>query len=432
MIVRLHRARHHGAACLLVAATALACPARAEPGLSLEQAIRRALSGPRLLAARELVTQARAEARTASLLPNPSLTVEAGLLPLSRRYTVDEPGGPTELAVGLQLPLDWLLFGKRQAARASAEAAVSVAEAELADLARRRAAETAFAFYSVLEADALLELAREAVRHLEQLEAVSRRAVASGGRPQIELGRARLELAAARRDERSAVAAALAARAGLLSLIGPPGPASALRVAGTLAGPLGTLPLPARAALAAAQDRPDLQALRLKAEKARRDLRLERRNAFPETSLGLGVAHQFQRSIGAPDVTAWGTSLEMALPLFNRNQGNREKAASARAQAEHELAAAHVELRAELEQAAAALVAARENALAVSRSELGLAGEVQASFRKAFEAGGRSLVEMLDAQRTTREARRAFVTTRAEYWRSLCRYNASLGRRIIP
>jgi outer membrane protein TolC len=39
---------------------------------------------------------------------------------------------------------------------------------------------------------------------------------------------------------------------------------------------------------------------------------------------------------------------------------------------------------------------------------------------------------MLDAQRTTRETRRAFVTARAEYWRSLCRYNASLGRRIIP
>jgi cobalt-zinc-cadmium efflux system outer membrane protein len=355
------------------------------------------------------------------------------MLPLSRRYTVEEPGGPTELAAGLSFPIDPLLFGKRSAAAASAETGITVAEAELADVARQLATETAEAFYSALEAEALLGVAREAVANLEQVEAATRKAVASGGRPVVELNRVRLELQSARREERSAKAAVIAAKAELLARIGGGGLAGSLALVGTLDAPLTAKPLPVEAAHALAEkNRPDLLALRKKVLRAKRDVVVERRNALPETSLGLGVAHQFQQSIGAPDVTAWGASLEVALPLFNRNQGNRAKAASAVAQSEQELQAAEVALRAEVEQTVQSLGAALENARAVAQTELGLATQVQASFRKAYEVGGRSLLEMLDAQRNYRETYRAFITTRADYWRSLCRYNSSLGKKVAP
>jgi cobalt-zinc-cadmium efflux system outer membrane protein len=310
---------------------------------------------------------------------------------------------------------------------------VGVAEAELADLARRRATETAQTFYGVLEAEALLGVARQAVGHLEQVEAAIKKAVASGGRPQVELNRVRLELQSARREERSAMTAVIATKASLLALLGGGGSARSLTLAGSLDGPLTAKPISVDAACAlAARNRPDILALRNKALKAQREIVVERRNALPETALGLGVAHQFQRSIGAPDVTAWGASIEVALPLFNRNQGNRAKAASAAAQSEYELQAALVELGAEVEQAVQSLGAAQENARTVAQTELGLASQVRDSFRKAYEVGGRSLVEFLDAQRNYRETYRAFVTSRADYWRSLCRYNSSLGKKVAP
>jgi outer membrane protein, heavy metal efflux system len=407
--------------------------ARGERGLTLDQAIRRCLSNPKLLAGREVVNQARADARTASVLPNPSLTVEGSLLPLSRRYTVEEPGGPTELSAGIRYPIDRLLFGKRAAAVASATTGVSMAEAELGELARRRAAETAQTFYNALEAEALLGVAKQAVGHLEQFEAATRKAVASGGRPQVELSRVRLELQSARREERQAKAAVVATKATLLALLGGEGSASALALAGTLDGPLTAKPLSVEAAYAlAATNRPDILALRKKALKAQRDVVVERRNALPETALGFGVAHQFQRSIGAPDVTTWGASLEVALPLFDRNQGNRAKAASVAAQTAFELQAALIELRAEVEQVVQSLSTALENARAVAQTDLGLASQVRDSFRKAYEVGGRSLLEMLDAQRNYRETYRAFITSRADYWRFLCRYNSSLGKKVAP
>jgi cobalt-zinc-cadmium efflux system outer membrane protein len=129
------------------------------------------------------------------------------------------------------------------------------------------------------------------------------------------------------------------------------------------------------------------------------------------------VAHQFQRAIGAPDVTAYGFSLEIALPLFDRNQGGRAKAAAAAVQASHELQAALAELRAEVEQAVASLATALENATQMTRTDLDLASQVRDSFSRAYAAGGRPLIELLDAQRSYRETYRAYVSTRAEYWR---------------
>jgi cobalt-zinc-cadmium efflux system outer membrane protein len=408
--------------------------AQAAPGaLTLERALALSLSSPKVLAAREAMVQARADSRTAGMVPNPSLSLEGGGLPLSRRLTVEAPGGPPELAVSLSFPLDWLLFGKRSAARAAAGAAGHVAEAEYANVVRLRVAETAQAFYSVLEAQALLQVARQALVDLEQTEAAYLQAVTSGGRPRVELARVRLELQAARREARSAQAALRSAQAKLQALLGSERSASARTIAGTLDGPLVIQPLPVEAAIAlAARQRPDLRALRWKLAKAHRDALVEQRGAWPEVSVGLGVAHQFQRSIGARDATVWGLSLEMGLPIFDRNQGNRDKAASAAVQAAHELKAALLELRAEVRQAVLSLGTARENAAEMTQVDLKLAEQVRAHLRQAHAEGGRSLLEVLDAQRSYRETLRAHVTVRAEYWRALHQYQAALGGRLNP
>jgi cobalt-zinc-cadmium efflux system outer membrane protein len=125
-------------------------------------------------------------------------------------------------------------------------------------------------------------------------------------------------------------------------------------------------------------------------------------------------------------------SLEIDLPLFDRNQGNRARARSAAIQADHEVVAALSELRAELEQAAEALEAARQNATDTSRTSLELAAQVRDAFRRAYEAGGRPLMELLDAERTYRETYQAYITSRAAYWKALSRYEAALGTRMTP
>jgi cobalt-zinc-cadmium efflux system outer membrane protein len=406
----------------------------ASSGLTLDLAIHQCLlNDPKIRAGLEGISQAQADALTASLRPNPEVAVAGVLLPLSRKFTVDEPAGPSEFDVGFSYPVDWFLFGKRAAAMCSACVGVSVSEAEYADLVRQRATETALAFYDVLEAQALLEVDIQTLGNLEQVEAVTRNAVANGGRPQVELDRIRLDLLTARRGRRDANLDLVRAKASLRALLGADAADPEFEVAGQLDGPLTAEPLGVEEAYAtAAENRPDILALRRRVARARADAEVERRNALPEVVTDWGIGHQFQRSIGAPDATMWGTGLTMSVPLFNRNQGNRSRAASVVSQSGYELQAGLVELRAEIEQSVQALVTARENAASVAQEDLQLAARVRNSINQAYEAGGRPLLDALDAQRNYRETFRIFVSTRAEYWRSLYRYQSALGKEFTP
>jgi len=400
--------------------------------LTLDQAINLCLTNdPRLRAGLEAVNQVRGDAWTASLRPNPELNVAGALLPLSRRFTPEAPAGPSEFDVGVSYPIDWFLFGKRAAAMASATMGVRVSECEYADLVRRRVTETALAFYDVLEAKDSLKLARQDLENLERVEALTRKAVENGGRPQVELSRVRLELLTRRRELRDAESALVTSKAKLRALIGGADADPGFEVAGTLDGPLTAEPLPVEEAYAMAEEnRPDLLALRRKVARAQAEVVVERRNAMPEVTSDFGIAHQFQQSIGAPDATMWGTGLTMTLPLFNRNQGNRAKAASVVAQSNCELQAGLVELRAEIVEAVQALRTAQQNAASVAQEELRLAAQVRDSIGRAYEAGGRPLIDVLDAQRNFRETYRIYISSRAEYWRSLYKFNSAIGRQV--
>jgi len=398
--------------------------------LTLDQAINLCLmNDPKIRAGLETIRQSRADAWTASLRPNPEMSVAAGLLPLGQPFTEESPGGPPEFDLGVSYPIDWFLFGKRAAAMASASAGVSVSEADYADLIRLRVTEATLAFYDVLEARDLLAVARQDVENLERIEAVTSKAVANGGRPRVELSRIRLDLLNVRRAQRDADLALISAKARLRALLGGSLPQETFEVVGTLDGPLTAEPLPLDEAYAVAtQDRPDVLALRRKVAKARADIEVERRNAYPEITSDFGYARQYQRAIGANDVSAWGTSLAVSLPLFNRNQGNRAKAASVTAQSQYELHTALLDLRSEVEQAVEALRTAKQNAASVAQEELRLAGEVRNSINQAYEVGGRPLIDVLDAQRNYRETYRIYISSRANYWRELCKYNSALGK----
>ncbi len=404
----------------------------AERGLTLDQLVKLSLDGPQLRAAREAINQARADRETASLVPNPQLSVSVGLLPLSRRYTVEQPGGPSEVAAGTSYPIDWLLFGKRSAAMASANLGIRVAQAEYEDTVRRRVADTVDAYWTVLETEALLTVSTQSVDCLKQAEAAIQTAVAGGGRTPIELDRMRLELYSAKREQRLAELAALSAKSTLGALLGGRNPATQLEVCGTLDGPLDTRPLAVDAAFGiAAERRPDIVALRWRAAQAKAGQTVEQRNAWPETTVGVEAVHQFQHAIGARDVTAWGASIEFGLPVFDRNQGNRAKAASLSFQADQELTLGLRKLYSEIEQVVESLSVALENATGLGETELQLAFRVGTSLRQAYAAGGGTLIDMLDAQRSYRETHRAYISARADYRRALGRYHAALGRLVM-
>lgn len=403
-------------------------------GLTLDQVINTCLlADPKLRAGFEAINQARGDAMTAALKPNPNFNVNQTLLPLTRPFTPNNQGGPPQLDAGFSYQIDWFLFGKRVAAMRSAALGVQVSEADYADLIRQRVLEAATGYFDVLEAKAIRELARQDVDNLVRIEAVTSNAVEKGGRPPVELNRVRLDRLKAEQALRDAQNNVVAAEARLQSILGESDPDPNFSVAGNLEKQQFAQPLPVEEAFAIAKsNRPDVNSLQLKIQQAQADTLVEKRKAYPTVTPVAGVTRQFQQStIGFPDASSFGFGLTMSLPIYDRNQGNRFKAASIVEQNNHELLARIVALRAEVIQVLSELTTAAANSKAVAEEQLKLAEQVRNSINQAYEAGGRPLLDVLDAQRNYRETYRAFITSRANYGRASMRFYATLGERVV-
>jgi cobalt-zinc-cadmium efflux system outer membrane protein len=400
---------------------------------SFDQIINESLiADPKIHAGFEAINQANADYLTSTLRPNPTYTGDAQLLPLTRPFTVDLQGGPPQTDHQISWPIDWFLFGKRAAAMASALAGVRVSEADFADLVRQRVRDTAVAFYDLAEAKALLVLAGEDLENLRQVEARTRRLVDAGGRPLVDLNRARLDVLKSEQSYRDAQTAVINATANLRAHLGRRDADPTFDVAGNLDAPLTAEPLPVEEAFTAAeQNRPDIKSLQLQIDKAARDVRSERTKAFPQVTPQVGYTRQFQqKAIGFPDASSWLVSLNVTLPVFDRNQGNIAKARSVLVQNNFNLEGGLVDLRSEIVQVVREFEAARQTATAVATEQLKAAADVRDTITKSYEAGGRTLLEVLDAERNYRDTYRLYINSRANYWRAVYRFSSAIGQQL--
>lgn len=397
---------------------------------SLDQVITAVLtSDPKLRIGKEDIRQANAEYLTNSLLPNPAFTTEGGTLPFRHdRITPDTPGGPPELNLQVEFPIDWFLFAKRKAAMESAQWEVRQAQAEYADLIRGRIMETATLFYDVLEAKALLAVAKQDMDILTQLEQIAKAGVEAGGMPPVELKRISLDLFQSRQEVLEAEKTVDVLKSQLRSQFGSTGYDSTFDITGNLDAETDRDPMPLESAFAMAQqNRPDIRALRMQVSKSKADVYLEKRNAHPEVTAFGGYTRQYQKALGDDNYNGWGIGVTLTVPLFDRNQGNRLKARSALAQSTHQYQAGIVDLHAEIVEADRNFRTAHQQVHTIAAEEIRLSTEVRDMMVAAFKAGGCPLIDVLDAERSHRETYRMFMTSRADYWRAMYIYNSVVG-----
>jgi cobalt-zinc-cadmium efflux system outer membrane protein len=416
----------------LPAPTPFPTPEPGAGGLSLDQVINAVIvSDPKLRSGFEAINQSNADALTASLRPNPTLFTDAQLLPLTRPFTPTQQGGPPQQDVQVAYPIDWFVFGKRAANMAAAAHGLRASESDFADRVRLRVTDAVTAYYDVLEARGLYNLARQDVANLERVEAALSKTVEAGGRPQVELNRLRLDLLRSRQTLRDTQNGLVANKAKLRAMIGRCDADPDFDVSGSLEDTLAAEPPPPEEGFnLALENRPDLQAIRWRSARARANVLVEDRNAYPAVTPMFGYTRQYQtKAIGFPDANSWTAAVTMTLPVFDRNQGNRAKAASLLNQNEFDYRTALAELRAEIVSAAQEYRTAKANAESVGAEQLKLARDVLESITVAFGTGGRSLVDLLDAERNFRDTYRASITARAAYWRAVFRYSSAIGQK---
>lgn len=385
-------------ALLLVVSASL--PARAQL-LTQDRFLESAMTQhPEIAAAEFAVAAAEGERRQAGVIENPELSWE--------REDPDIALRQDTLVVDWRLPFD----GRRHRMDAAdAEIAAARAELETTRMTVRLELRSLFAaWYVAAEREAVFEANLERTRRLAGwLRARAEEGEAAGveaRRLDLEVETMEREAVAARADARAAGAAAAVWSPRVVPGIRPARP------------DLVTPP-----AVAEVDGRPDVMALthRVAAAEARHALR---KRVFEPPSLSLGWLELKDRgaSVAGPVFgVAW------PLPIFDRNQGNRQAASAEVSRARSDLAAA---VRRARQEAEAALVSYSElHELALRGPIASEEGVVEAVFA-AFEAGEADLTDVLDTWRATVDVQLARLETMARALTAERELEAALGRPI--
>jgi outer membrane protein, heavy metal efflux system len=400
-------------------------------GMTLDAAIARAREHePSLRAVRADIEVARGMRQQAGLRPNPTLTVE-------RRQ---EPAGTDhQTSLGVQLPLD--LF-RRSARVQTADRVVQASEFAASDRERLLVASVRLQYGVAAAAVRDVVVAAEMVTTAQRQLGLVRARVDAGGAPPLERDLLEVELRRFEAQRLLADGRADAAFVQLKPLLGmSPDEPLLLRealetlVTGTTDGVATIGRAPSMA------ERPDVreadtrvQIADARIDQARREGRADislygtymRMDAgFPQQ--GFGSTGQIERVRGQFSYVAGGAMV--ALPLFNRNQGQVAAAQAERSGAQARRAAAELAARAELA-AAQARDAQAQRAVALYRSGVRtLARQNLDVVRQTFELGRATVYDVLTEQRRYLDIEQAYTAALREVWEAHADLQRALGDR---
>jgi cobalt-zinc-cadmium efflux system outer membrane protein len=408
--------------------------------LTLPQAVEEGLKSNRdLLAAKYGIPLAEADELTAGLWNNPSILFDTVFQPFGHNWNQTSAGGPRQYDLILSYPLD--LSGKRSSGVKSAHEAVRIAEASYQDSVRLKVLDIRLAYVEVITQEHQLALAEEKETSLKNLVTITEHRVGKAGRLPLLLMRAQLALDQAKLDSRQREISLQAALVQLATQLGR-NPIEPKKIVGTKLRDFKLVSIPAKDRLIAQalETRPDLQVLKLTLSKSGYDASLARAQAWNDFTITAGVSRQ--GPVGAnpsdagsstqPSAISWNAGITIPLPLFNRNQGNVQKAEIAALQTQKQIDAKELSIRQEINglwdqlSLGEALIGDYEN------SQLKRAREVRDAQQRQFGTGNSALLDYLDAVSAYQGALSAYYDVIAEYRRNLARIGASLGKDLEP
>ncbi|MFO0957994.1 MAG: TolC family protein [Isosphaeraceae bacterium] len=402
-------------------------------GLTLDQAIDLLVHQNLGLRSRFLeIPQARADVLTASLRANPVFYADTQLVPYGT-YSRSRPGGPTQYDVNISLPLD--VTGKRRARTDVAERALQALEAQYQDAVRLFIDNLYVSFVDVLSARQTVWFAKASVEGMNKVYRITRELKEVGGvRTQADVNRVGTLLGAAELGLADAEEAQRKANRNLAALLNlPPQGSDSLEVRGTLLDLAPTPPPVADLQQLALKHRPDLIAFRLGMLRAEADVRLARANRLQDLYL-LYQPYTYQNNapFGVQSTTSWAVGLTVPLPVFNRNQGNIQRAEINVSQTQLEMSALERQILTDVESAAAEYTLTRKAVERLEKEILPAARQVRDDTYRLFLSGEVEVILYLNAQRDYNEAVRQYRDTLARHRRGMLGLNTSVGLRLLP
>ncbi|WP_240933255.1 TolC family protein [Diaphorobacter sp. HDW4B] len=378
----------------VTAAAQMAPAASAMPQqpVTLEEYLRMVVRNrPSLAADRMEAGLARADTRTASAFPNPSVSAY---------------GKPGEHGIGIDQPIP--IFGQRGARIETAKKGELAADAHVELAVNAVLNDAAQAFNDLLVAQKRVEVWQDAQKALDKAAYIVRGQIDAGARSRYDGARLTLQQAQLVMQLNKANAA--------------------LKAASTRAAQVAALPLwPARAEGSiqtlnqqqmpefdtlwnqAASRLPALRSAQAEMEQARSKIDLAKREALPTPSIG--AMRVKSRNDGS--YTQWGVSME--IPLFDRHQGAIDRAKMEAEQAELRWQAANQDAQAGLYGAMQQWQLKRDSVRAYEKDGLAQIEPLKQMANDAYKLGQGGILELIDALSSINDHRLEYLDLVKDY-----------------
>lgn len=373
-----------------------------------------------LLIAKYGIDYSKGQQITAKLFPNPVLQIGT-VASFTQGNTLSNSG-----ALTAQVQQLFELAGKRGYRIESAGFGVQSVEADFEDAVRQLGFTIKDVYYRVLVAQRRLALAEENRDRFARILDVNTIRFKKGYIAEVDLIRIRLQVVDFQSQVIEAIQEGESARGDLRQLLRL-SPATKLELTTEMdyrrvdpdMGKLRTVAL---------EVRPDIKSKRASLSQRESDLKLAKAFRIPDVTIGAGYSVQGPRG---PDNQQMGIlNLGVPLPLFNRNQGGI-------VQAEVGLQSAQADLDRTVNQVENQVDVAYRNLLQSRRLvEAYLAGvldDARSTFtivERAYERGGATILDLLDAARTSRTIQQNFIEALFSYQHNLFQLESSVGQEI--
>lgn len=410
--------------CLTLGLLACGTHLLAQTPIPIDDAVREAIDrNLDLLAEKINLPVAEARIITAKLRPNPVLSVGGDHLDiLGTGYSAANAAGPTEYSIRTDFLLE---RGQKRAGRiAVAEGVRSVVELQLLNSIRTLTLDVQNAYVEAQLAKDNLALAEENLKALGEIVEVNRKRVKGGDLAEVELFRTELAQLQYESAVRQAGLRLRTARVKLQHLLGRSSAGPLVEVTGDLRK---DAPADGAAALLklALESRPDLRGARQDQARSLAELRLQ----VAQGKIDYTVGTEYRRQQGlAGRGNSLGLFFSTNLPVFNRNQGEIERARQEQRQLEARINALAATIQTEVDTAYLQFANARTTVERLESTMLSKARDVRQITDFSYRRGEATLVELLDAQRAYNETMQSYNDARAEFARSLYSIDAVAGK----
>jgi len=167
----------------------------------------------------------------------------------------------------------------------------------------------------------------------------------------------------------------------------------------------------------ALENRPDIRLKRLTMSQREADLKLARAYRYPDPSLGPGMT--LQGPTGPDNQQQYILALTVPLPVFNRNQGGIVQAEVGLQTADADLKKTLMQVRNQVELNYRNLIESRRLAEVFLAGVLQDARDAFTIIERAYEKGGVTITDLLDAARASRTIQQGYIDALFTYERNL-------------